>query len=204
MTDEPAPDELETPFLFSDRVWPLAWMGTFLDALAQIPVITLACKTAKVSRQWAHQCKNEFPAFSEAWDEAKNERAPDMFEGTVIRWGFAGIPVTETRTKKVDGKIVEEVITETVSLSPALAKYVLNRFKPEYRDTTRHEHSGPAGGAIQVDHEVLLDEVNRWPTLERTMELARLALEFGIKPRELPLLLEAEPEPDEEADEPPA
>lgn len=183
------------PYDFTERVWRYPWMGEFLKNVSMMPVITLACAAAGVAPSWAYECRKRFPAFKEAWDEAKTMRAPELVEGTTIRYAMSGVPIKETRTKTVNGVVTEVVVTETVALSPMLLKHINERFNPEYRPANnfRHEHTGAGGTPIKHDHEVALGEVNRWPTEERARELARLALEFGIEPRTSPLVIEAVP-----------
>lgn len=176
------------PARFSDREWPLSWMGAFLDALAVMPVVASAARQAGVARAWTYESARNYPAFAQAWDEAYRQGV-EVLEQHVHRWGTVGITLRETRTvTRADGS-QETAVTETVNINPQIAMFALKRHKPEYRDTTRVEMTGAGGGPVSV-------EVNRTPSHERLLELAQLARDLELPARGVPAILEAVPTPD--------
>lgn len=186
----------DQPYLFSDRTWPHEWMGVFLDALSKMPVVTLACEMANISRPRVYQAREESPEFDEAWREAFEERAPDRVEGIALRWATEGMPIRTVRSKVVidangERTVIEETIEESLAVSPALMKFILPRFKPEYQPSERPQrHLHAVGGTgTPIEHEVR-HTIRRVPSDERVIELARLYAEFGppeLPPAELPL-----------------
>lgn len=159
--------------VFSQRDWPRPWMGAFLDSLAAMPNVSTAARQARVNRQYVYEVRARDPVFAEAWEEAA-QMAADLLEANYIRWGTVGQDVTETR-ERYDGAgtLIERTVVVSKVLSPTIATNVLRRFKPEYREAHVVEHQGAGGGPVRV-------EVDRTPSRERILELARLAQQFGL------------------------
>lgn len=156
------------PAQWSARDWPRPWMGKFLDSLSLSPVVQSAARAAGINRQYAYEAAERWPEFAEAWEEAR-QQGVDVLEQHVHRWATVGVTLTERREKRNErGEVVESTVTTSTSVSPTLAMFMLKRFRPEYRETHNVEHSGRGGGPVQL-------EVDRWPTRERMVALAKLA-----------------------------
>jgi hypothetical protein len=101
------------------------WVDPFLAALRGSGNVRAACYAADVSRKVAYAYRAESAEFAEAWRDALAE-AIDMLEEAA-------------RARALDS-------------SDTLLIFLLKSHRPEvYRETTRHEHSGPSGGPIPVD-----------------------------------------------------
>ena len=120
----------------------------FLDRLRKDPNIAKAARAVGYTRQRMYQMRDEDPAFAEAWNEALLE-AIDMAEGEVYRRGVKGTlkPVYQGGAKV--GTIRE--------YSDTLLIFLLKAHKPEkYRETSRQELTGPDGGPIQTQGQVIV------------------------------------------------
>lgn len=163
------------PATFSLREWPRPWMGKFLDALAVQPVVATAARAAAINRQYAYEAADIWPEFKAGWIEAQAVGV-ELLESNTVRWATVGMDIKEITIKTdKDGNVIEKTERTGKHMSPTLAIFVLKRFKPEYRDTHVHQHTGPGGGPVQV-------EVDRMPTHQRMLELAELAQLLELPP----------------------
>lgn len=171
---------------FADRPWKYEWQGPFLDALSVMPVVASAARQAGVSRQWAYNIARIEPDFAEAWEQAYIQGV-EVLEQHVHRWATVGIPFRETRTvTKADGT-QEIAVTDRNDVNPQVAMFALRRHKPEYRDSTRVEHTGQGGGPVVL-------EVNRVPSHERLLALAQLARDLELPAYGVPPVIDPVPE----------
>lgn len=163
---------------FSEREWPRPWMGVFLDAIALMPVVTAAARTAGIARSYAYQAAKEWPVFAEGWREAY-EQGVEILEQHAHRWGTVGIQVRETRTTTdAEGKVTTVVVEQT-SVSPTMTMFLLKRHRPEYRERTAVEHTLPGVTGVGGSE---AGEVDRRPTRERMLELAQIARKLEPDP----------------------
>lgn len=95
------------------------WAPSFLETLADVGVIKWACKAAKIGRSTVYERRDQDPAFAAAMADAL-EDADDELEGSA-------------RKRAIEG-------------DNALTMFILKARR--YKDTTRHEVSGPGGGPI--------------------------------------------------------
>lgn len=105
----------------------------FITVLARHGNVAAAYRAAKVTRETVYRWRKESEAFATAWDEALEEAV----EGLEL--------VADQRARKQ---------------SDTLIMFLLKAHRPEkYRETTKHEHSGPRGGPIPIrfDAGVALD-----------------------------------------------
>lgn len=95
----------------------------FLEALAQEPNVARACREAGISRKTAYKWRKDDASFREAWDEVL-EASVDDLEAKAFSRALEG--------------------------SDYLMRILLSAHRPErYRETSRHEVSGPDGGPVE-------------------------------------------------------
>lgn len=134
------------------------WYERFLTTLRTTPVVRTACLAAGVGRSTAYDARQRDEDFALAWAEAVQEGVETLEQ---IAWTRAreGQPLKKTTTKTykdAKGKTQTEVtVTEERHISDTVLLRVLSRFKPEYRDSSRHEVGGPGGGPLK--HEITAD-----------------------------------------------
>lgn len=105
----------------------------FIAALGETPNVSRACVLAGIGRRTAYEWREEDPAFAAMWDDAL-EAACDELEAVA-------------RARAVES-------------SDTLLIFLLKAHRPEkYRETTKHEHSGPGGEPIRFDFRNLIAEV---------------------------------------------
>ncbi len=107
------------------EVTPKKWHEPFLAALMQHGNVSRAARAAKISRMQLYRERAAAPDFAKAWRDAQ-QIGLDSLED-----------VANTRARKD---------------SDTLLIFLLKAHRPEkYRETTRHELSGPAGKPIQIE-----------------------------------------------------
>lgn len=159
------------PPKYGDREWSRPWMGAFLEALSVMPVVAQACRAARVSKTTAYDYRMKDEAFAESWAEAF-DLAVDLLHQNTHRWGTVGLEVTETRQEfDANGRMVKEVRTQRTDRNPQIAMMLLKGHRPEFRESSKVEHTGPGGGPVQL-------EVNRMPTRERMLALIEFSREL--------------------------
>lgn len=179
------------------RDWPTTWQGLFLEHLARNPIVAAAARYAGISREHAYRVRRGDDTFAQAWDEAVEV---GKFVPLQIAYQRAttGQSRTVTTTRRrfdvTDGHrtIVEEseTVEQSTLYSNGLLMRMLEAWFPEFQRKAKHEHAGPGGGAIPVEHTVMrpLDPA-------RALELARIAqqhadthgiVEGSASPAELP------------------
>jgi hypothetical protein len=135
--------------------WP-DWAQPFLDSFSRgAPNVSRAAKAVGIHRRTVYKLRDRDETFALAFHDAREE-ALDLLEETIYALGTTGLKTTRTTTRTDAEGNVETTIVEEVIRNPTLAMFFLKRWRPEYRETTRIEQSGPGGQPIQ--HEVTIAE----------------------------------------------
>jgi hypothetical protein len=116
------------------------WRPHFLDALRDTGIVTDACRIAGVARSTAYEERQRNEDFALAWHDIEQETTERM-EREAVRRAAEGVE----RAVYHQG----EVVGHERHFSDVLLMFMLKARRPEvYRETTRHEHTGPNGGPI--------------------------------------------------------
>lgn len=116
------------------------WRPAFLAALADAGLVKEACEVAGVHRSTVYEERQRNETFALAWHDVEEETTERM-EREAIRRAAEGVERPVFQGGKHVGSIRE--------FSDTLLIFMLKARRPEvYRETTRHEHSGPNGGPI--------------------------------------------------------
>lgn len=174
---------------------PYDWKPIFLVALAELPVITHACKAAGIERSTAWRAREADEDFAKAWDDAM-EQGVDKAEQEAFRRAVVGFeePVIDKgrlayryeRYEAEDGTeqyrpVLDEngqpvPLTVRKHSDALLALYLKGRRKKVYADRT--ELTGADGGALKLN-----DETARSARVAQLLSLAQRrkeeADEFG-------------------------
>jgi hypothetical protein len=190
---EPVPEREDLPVRVTPHDWPRPWMGPFLEALARVPNISLACQLVGIHRSTAYERVNEDPVFREAWKEAV-EIGFDLMERIAHQDATTGRESEEVRrrVKRVLGEngelvtVEEETVTTTRhEVSHQLMMFLLRGYRHRrFREHVEH-HLGPADELESAQPVGPVDDgVHRRPTHERMLALVELAkeLEPGVAP----------------------
>jgi len=122
------------------------WPPLFLEALAELGVVSYACKAARVSRSTVYERREKDAVFRAAWDEAA-EIAADMLEQEAHRRAVEGT----ARPVYQGGKLVgaERQYSDT------LLMFLLKARRPEkFRERVDLKHSGQLGLTVTRLHEL--------------------------------------------------
>ena len=174
--------------------WPEPWMGAFLESLARMPNVAAACRIVGTTRTTAYRHARENPVFREAWKEAidigvdlleriAHQRASTGWESTETRRRVKRVAVLDANGNPTEELAVIEDETVTVTraeVSDQLMVTLLKAYRPRrFREQVEH-HLGPADDLEASPQPVGPEDdgIHRVPTHERTLELARLALEL--------------------------
>lgn len=114
----------------------------FLEALRQVPCVTLAAEAADVPRQTLYAARQEDPEFAAAWEEAR-EQGYDVAEAEAWRRAVDGVkePVYQGG----------ELVGHRLVYSDALLDRLLKAHKPQrYDPAQRHEVTGANGGPLVI------------------------------------------------------
>lgn len=127
------------------RTAPRTWQQVFLHALTIRPVVCHACELAGIVPSTAYRQREDHPEFAVQWDEAlamgvqhaESECWRRAVEGTLRPVFQGGNEVGRVR-----------------EFSDQLAMFLLRAHAPaKYRETTRHELTGPDGKPIETKGE---------------------------------------------------
>ena len=103
---------------------PKGWRQAFLAALREQGNVRFACEVAGVERSTAYRLREKDTAFATAWESALDDAVESLEQ---VAW---------------------ERAKET---SDTLLIFLLKAHRPaKYRETTKHEHSGPQGQPIAL------------------------------------------------------
>jgi len=113
----------------------------FISGLRTHGCVARAARESNLHRQNAYQMKAKHEEFSEEWDTALEECWDEM-EIEARRRGVEGVPEGQYfKGKKID---------EVTKYSDNLLMFVLKAKRPEFRDRTAHEISGPEGKSLNL------------------------------------------------------
>jgi hypothetical protein len=116
------------------------WKPKFLEALRETGLVKDACAAAAVGRSTVYEARQQDEDFALAWHDIEEETTERM-EREAIRRAADGVE----RPVHYKGERVDSV----TEYSDTLLIFMLKARRPEvYRETTRHEHTGPDGGPI--------------------------------------------------------
>lgn len=160
---------------------PRPWMPTFLQALATLPNVSAACRTARVSRQQAHHWFRSHEPFRLAWVEAR-EIGLDIAEQIAYNRGVRGEERRTTRTKvRTDnqGNVLERETTDTTSVyvSDQLLVLWLRAHRPE-KWGSLHQPGSPSDLPAPLPPDATTGPRRRTP--ERLAELLGFAVDAGV------------------------
>lgn len=130
------------------------WYAPFLSALRTTPIVRTAAAAAHVGRTTVYDARQRDESFALRWAEAVAEGV-ETLEQVAFARGRDGQPVTRTVTKTDKDGNVETTVYEERHISDTVLLRVLSRYKPEYRDSARHELTGAGGGPLR--HEVKVE-----------------------------------------------
>lgn len=137
----------------SKKEWQFSWQPNFLKWLAKRGNVADACRKVDIARSWIYEVRNADPDFAAAWDEALTE-GTELLEGEAFRRAKEGVPEPVYYQGERVGFVRK--------YSDTLLIFLLKAHKPEkYRETVRNEHSGPDGGAIEIDNNGGLSDEER-------------------------------------------
>lgn len=138
----------------------------FLAALGRTATVTEACDAAGIERSTAYRWRHSSPAVAKAWDEAV-QRVVDRLEAEAVRRAADGWEEPVYQQGREVGRVLK--------FSDRMLELLLKRHKPEFRERSAVELSGPNGGAVKVEASA------RRPSLEDVraalLELQRGAVE---------------------------
>lgn len=111
------------------------WQKAFLSALANSGNVRAACRAAGTHRPTVYERRHKDPEFAALWEDAL-EDAADSLEAEAVRRARGG--------------------------SDTLLIFLLKGLRPtKWRETTRHELTGPDGGPIETNINNIDAEIER-------------------------------------------
>lgn len=119
------------------------WAQDFLDALKATGMVTAACDEVGIGRSTVYDRRESDEEFAAAWDDIV-ERTTERMESEAFRRAVEG----------VDEPVYHQgVAVDTVKkYSDTLLIFMLKSRRPEkYRERHQVEHTGPAGGPVDVN-----------------------------------------------------
>jgi len=120
------------------------WRPRFLEALAGTANVSEACAAASVGRTTVYAERRTNDTFREEW-ERRIDTAVDKLEREAWRRAAEGIEEPIYSRGELVGTIRR--------YSDLLLIFLLKAHRPEkYRESFRHELTGPGGGSIDVRH----------------------------------------------------
>lgn len=146
----------------------------FLEAFSRTGIVKLGVAAAGIERTTHYKWLEDDAVYAAAFAQAK-EDAADTLEAEAHRRGVEG----------VDKPVTVAGIREVVKVhSDDLLKMLLAANRPEkYRAITEHRHTGPNGGAIQIDVRADARAIIMNPeALELVNRLAELVFSHVDKP----------------------
>lgn len=148
----------------------------FLAAYRMTGNVSAAARTADVYRTTPYAWADEDPDFKAAWEVAEQESIDRLEEEARRRaeQGVVDYVVSQGKLVMVpDPETGEQVPLAKRVYSDTLMVLLLKAHRPDrYRDRQSVEHSGPAGGPIQVDdaRERLAGELDRLAERQRATQ----------------------------------
>jgi hypothetical protein len=143
----------------SDEPWPV-WAKGVIESMRVVPSIARAARECRVARSTIQKHVQRNESLALAINEARQE-ALDVLEETILARARQGQTLTKTVTRTFANGGVEVIETTEQHVSDNLAMFYLKRWRPEYRDSWKVEHSGPNGGPIRFDVEKVDGEIKQ-------------------------------------------
>jgi hypothetical protein len=122
----------------------------FLAAFAALGIVSTAARSAGADRRAVYRWLEHDEAFTLEYRQAELD-ACDVLVHAAVKRAVQGVP-HETRQYDRQGKLIDTNL-ET-RYSDSLLMFLIKKRDPSYRETYKHEHSGPAGEPIRQQHEV--------------------------------------------------
>ena len=139
------------------------WRPKFLDALRQTGNVTGSAQLAGRSRAAVYQARDRSETFAKQWDEAI-EAATDSMELEARRRALSGVDEPVYYQGQVVGAVRK--------YSDVLLIFLLKAHRPaKFRDNFSVQHSGPAGGPIEVEQTVHTTDAATWAEILRIREI---------------------------------
>jgi Homeodomain-like domain len=135
----------------------------FLAALRKHVTVTRACEAVGIHRSSVYRWRDEDPEFAAAFQDV-DDRNVEEAEAVLYEMAVTGHP---KRVYDKDGNLLEEYTVR----DPKLLEFFLKARRPNvYRDRATVEHTGPGGGAVQVEakhdlSKLSYDEICAWQAL---------------------------------------
>lgn len=161
------------------------WKPVFLEALADVPIVSHACKAVGISYRHAYKTRETDAVFAQAWDDAMEQgidraeqeafrRAVTGFEEPVIDKGrvayrqerYVGEDGLESWRLCLDDNGQPIPLTVRKHSDPLLALMLKGRRKKVYAERT--ELTGADGGDLKV-----VDETTKAARIAQLMALAQ-------------------------------
>lgn len=129
-----------------DRTPADGWQESFLSHLRDTGNVRRSCEAAGVARSWAYDYRDTHPDFAQAWKLAALDAA-DLLEETVTDRAVNGWTEPVWHQGAQCGTVRK--------YSNTLAVFLLKHANPEkYGDRAELRHTGPDGGAIQIQQQI--------------------------------------------------
>ncbi len=155
----------------------------FLIAFRECGIVRMAADAAGVYRRKVYEWKKRDPDFAAAFDEAL-EDATDALEKAAHQRAVTGL-VRKKFTK--DGEAIIDPATGQQyvehEFSDRLLEMLLKARRPQTYSRTTVEHTGPDGGAIQIETAVTA-AIMHDPELHAAAARIAASIEAGRKPAE--------------------
>lgn len=138
------------------KKWPY-WARPFLDHYRDSFNMSTSADAIGKSRSVVMRLQASNPAFAQAIQDCRDHQL-DIMENVARARATSGQRIKRKVTKtRPDGK-VEVHEFEDLHISDSLLMFTLKRWRPEFRENFRVEHTGADGAPIQVTFEEKVDE----------------------------------------------
>lgn len=118
------------------------WKPVFLRELSRTACVLYSAIKAGVGKVTVYDARKADVAFKEAWDDAK-EIANELLLVEGRRRAYEGVLRPIYQGGKLRGKVKD--------YSDTLLIFFIKAHNPEFRDSTKHEHTGKDGGPVNVN-----------------------------------------------------
>lgn len=140
----------------SSTSWPY-WARPFLDHYRDSFNMSTSADTVGKHRTTVMRLAATNPAFAQAIQECRDHQL-DIMENVARARATSGQRIKRKVTKTKSSGEVEVHEFEDLHISDSLLMFTLKRWRPEFRENFRVEHTGADGAPIQVTFEEKVDE----------------------------------------------